>query len=60
MTIDEAITNLECLKQSEEAGLEEDEIAAIELGIEALQRIQKLRTYEHFGYDSSLQGETKD
>ena len=43
MNIDEAVTNLECLEQSEEANLEDDEKQAIRLGIGALKRIKDQR-----------------
>ncbi|GAH91524.1 unnamed protein product [marine sediment metagenome] len=34
-----------------------DNVDAIKLGIEALKCIQKLRTYEYFGYPTELPGE---
>jgi len=57
MKLDEAITNLECLEQSEEAGLEDDEKDAIKLGIEALKRIDDQRV---LSFERWLPGETKD
>jgi len=60
MIIDEAITNLECLEQSEEAGLEDDEKDAIKLGIEALGRIRSGRVIGTGYYLRILPGETKD
>jgi len=60
MIIDEAITNLECLEQSEEAGLEDDEKDAIKLGIEALKRLQQLRLSRITWFRGPLPGETKD
>jgi len=60
MTIDEAITNLECLEQSEEAGLEDDEKDSIKLGIEALKRLQQLRCSRITWFRGPLPGETKD
>lgn len=41
MTLEEAITNLECLEQSSSAGLDDDEREAIKLGIEALKWVKR-------------------
>jgi len=60
MTLDEAITNLECLEQSEEAGLEDDEKMAIKLGIEAFQAVKFVRRNYPDILDKPLPGETKD
>jgi len=60
MTIDEAITNLECLEQSEEAGLEDDEKGAIKLGIEALEVIKTVRARYGPAPQFNLPGEIKD
>jgi len=60
MKLDEAITNLECLEQSEEAGLEDDEKDAIKLGIEALKRIDDQRFGKVLSFERWLPGETKD
>ena len=59
MTIDKAIRYLERLPSTLGVPLTDEEKDALKLGVEGLKRIQKLRTYEYFGYDSSLEGETE-
>jgi len=60
MTIDKAIKELEIARDvAEHEGLW-GRMAAINLGIEALKRIQKLRGYSMTQVDTFLPGETKD
>jgi hypothetical protein len=60
MTVEEAITNLECLEQSETADLEDDEREAIRLGIEALKGIDRARKLTNIIPIPLLPGETDD
>jgi hypothetical protein len=60
MKISEAITNLECLEQSQEAGLEDDEKEAIKLGVEALRRLWEWRKQNLFVAQALLPGETEE
>jgi hypothetical protein len=60
MEVEEAITNLECLEQSETADLEDDEREAIRLGIEALKRLEWERKYHWLDPANKLSSETED
>lgn len=60
MTLEEAIEIKTIWKKDNYPPPLADEINADNLGIEALKCIQKLRTYEYFGYPTKLPGETKD
>lgn len=60
ITLEEAITNLECLEQSEESDLEDDEKDALKLGIEALKRLSFNRAHDQTITFAPLPGETKE
>ena len=60
MTPDEAMTDPECLAQSETAGLDDDEREALGLGIAALKRVQLYRHDVQSGSWAKLPGETEE
>jgi len=60
MTLDEAMTDLECLAQSEIAGLDDDEREAIGLGIQALKAVKDVRANNYYTPIPPLPSETEE
>ena len=59
MTIDEAIKILTLLFQGQHPPKTLDEMAAVKLGIEALERVKDLRTKPSYRAEPPLPGETE-
>lgn len=60
MTLQEAIKTLENFEGEDFVDDWAHYLAAFQLGIEALKKIQYLRSHQHFSYLEPLPGETKE